>query len=56
MEFLEIFGKVFAKNGAFGNNIIFQQQCFSIWGGGGRSLCSPPPGGAYVKALNVMAK
>ena len=39
MEFLTIFGKVVAKNRAFGNNIIFQQQFFSLSGGG--SPCSP---------------
>ena len=48
MEFLSIFGKVVAKNRAFGNNIIFLQQFFSI-SGGGRSLC-PPPMAAPMKS------
>ena len=33
IEFFTIFGKVDAKNRAFGNNIIFLQQFFSISGG-----------------------
>ena len=47
IEFVTIFGKVAAKNRAFGNNIIFLQQFFP-WGGE-RSLF--PPGGAYVLTL-----
>ena len=34
MELLTIFGKVVAKNRAFGNNIIFLQQFFHFGGGG----------------------
>ena len=34
IEFLSICGKVVAKNRAFGNNIIFLQQIFSILGRG----------------------
>ena len=45
MEFLTIFGKVVAKNRAFGNNFIFLQQFFSIWEG--TFPMFPPPGGAY---------
>ena len=52
MEFLATFGKVVAKNRAFGNNNIFLQQFFQFRGGGGRSLCSPPGGAyAYVKLV-----
>ena len=41
------FGKVVAKNWAFGNNIIFLEQFFPLRGGG--VPCVPPhPGGAYV--------
>ena len=39
-DFLTIFGKVDAKNRAFGNNIIFLQQFFQFREGG-RSRCSP---------------
>ena len=46
IEFLTIFGKVVAKNRAFGNNIIFLQQFFQFRGGGTFPV-SPPPGGAY---------
>ena len=44
MGFLATFGKVVAKNGAFGNNTIFLQQLFSISGG---TFPVFPPGGAY---------
>ena len=40
MEFLSIFGKVVAKNRAFGNNIIFLQQFFQFRGD---VPCVPPP-------------
>ena len=40
IEFLATFGKVVAKNRAFGNNIIFL-QFLKFRGGGKRSLCSP---------------
>ena len=40
MEFLATFGKVVAKNRAFGNNTIFLQQFFQFRRGE-RSLCSP---------------
>ena len=33
MEFLTIFGKVLAKNRAFGNNIFIQQFFTFRWGG-----------------------
>ena len=39
IAFLNIIGKVVAKNRAFGNNIIFLQQFFQFRGE--RSLCSP---------------
>ena len=39
MELFKIFGKVVAKNRAFGNNIIFLQQFFPF--------PYVPPGGAY---------
>ena len=45
MEFLSIFGKVAAKNRAFGNNIIFLQQFISISGGG--TFLVFPTGVAY---------
>ena len=38
---LTICGKVVAKHRAFGNNIIFLQQFFSVSGGGGFSPRSP---------------
>ena len=41
-----IFGKVVAKNRAFGNNIIFLQQFFSISGGVTFPMF-PHTGGAY---------
>ena len=44
MEFLPIL-EVIAKNRAFGNNIIFLQQFFQVWGGG---VSYVPPGGNYV--------
>ena len=47
MEFLTIFGKVVAKNRAFGNNIIFLQQFFPFRGGGTFPMF-PHCGGAYV--------
>ena len=53
MEFLTIFGKVVAKNRAFGNNIIFLQQFFSI-SGGGHALMALPTGGAYVVCINPL--
>ena len=40
IEVLVIFGKFVAKNRAFGNNIIFLQQSFSI-SGEDSSACSP---------------
>ena len=43
IEFLTIFWKVVAKNGAFGSNIIFLQQFFSI-SAEERSLCTPGQG------------
>ena len=45
IEFLTIFGKVFDKNRAFGNNIIFLRQFFQFRGGGTFPMF--PPGGAY---------
>ena len=45
MECLSIFGKAVAKNRAFGNNISFLQQFFSISGG---TFPVSPPGGAYT--------
>ena len=50
MEFLSIFGKVVAKNRAFGNIIIFLQQFFQFRGGA--FSVSPPPGGAYGRKRN----
>ena len=44
LQFLTIFGKVDAKNRAFGNNTIFLQQFFQFRRGA--FLC-PPHGGAY---------
>ena len=41
------FGKVVAKNRAFGNNIIFLQQFFSISGWRGTFPMFPYSGGAY---------
>ena len=46
LSFIYLFGKVVARNRAFGNNINFLQQFLSI-SVGERSLC-PPTGGAYV--------
>ena len=49
MEFLATFGKVVAKNRAFGNNTIFLQQFFQFRVEGG-TFPVFPPGGAYVYA------
>ena len=50
IEFLASFGKVVAKNRAFGNNTIFLQQSFRFRGGGTFPVF--PPGGAYVLNWN----
>ena len=42
-NFYLFFGKVVAKNRAFGNNIILLQQFFPVRGGGGSNLPKPPP-------------
>ena len=49
IEFLMIFGKVVAKNRAFGNNIIFQQQFFPFRGGAFPMFAHT--GGAYDVGL-----
>ena len=41
IEFLASFGKVVAKNRAFGNNTIFYNNLFDYGGGAERSLGSP---------------
>ena len=48
-----IFGKVVAKNRAFGNNFIFLKQFFNFGGGGGGVLCVPLGGayGFYIRML-----
>ena len=51
MECLRIFGKVIAKKRAFGNNIIFLQQFFSISEVGTFPVI--PPGCAYAFKLKI---
>ena len=46
MAFLATFGKVVAKNGAFGNNAIFLQEFFQFRGSGTFPVSTN--GGAYV--------
>ena len=60
MEFLTIFGKVVAKNKAFGITSFFYNN-FSIFLGGGRSLCFPlaapmqsvPPGRSFPRCSQL---